>query len=33
LRGRGIYFSSKGKKMIKMITLAAASVLCSGGLL
>lgn len=33
LRGRGIYFSSEGKKMIKMIMLAAAWVLCSGNLL
>lgn len=33
LRGRSIYFSSEGKKMIKMITLAAAWVLCSGDLL
>ena len=33
VKGRGVYFGSEGKKMIKMITLAAAWVLCSGDLL
>ena len=32
-KGRGIYFSSERKKMIKMITLAAAWVLCLRDLL